>query len=415
MENKVTMPALVAMLALTTGQQKKLCEDFLKELFAIIEEELTSGGNVRIKGFGTFKLVEVEARKSVNVSTGEDSVIPGHTKVMFVASKELASRVNLPFEIFEAVEISDDLPTDTLDGGEDADLDDDGSAPVIDNNGSAPVIDNNGSAPVIDNGSAPVIDNGSAPVIDNGSAPVKDDSKDNVDMPQKIIFTDIEEDVVAFPIEPIEKVDEIPTDETVEQEENTYEEILSEEDSDKRSVFLKGFFTGLAVAVVLGVIGFSVWYFFMSGSDERKPVPVAVVEKTSVGKVEADSVAASVADSVRLDSTALSTAETVKSVSDNDVPTKASDEPVYDTVTTTRYLTTIAKEHYGNFNLWPIIYEENSSFLGHPDRISPGTKVVVPPLSKYGIDPKNPDHVQSVKRKGAAIYARFKKAAGGRK
>ncbi len=426
------MPALVAMLALTTGQQKKLCEDFLKELFAIIEEELTSGGNVRIKGFGTFKLVEVEARKSVNVSTGEDSVIPGHTKVMFVASKELASRVNLPFEIFEAVEISDDLPTDTLDGGEDADLDDDGSAPVIDNNGSAPVIDNNGSAPVIDNGSAPVIDNGSAPVIDNngsapvidngsapvidnGSAPVKDDSKDNVDMPQKIIFTDIEEDVVAFPIEPIEKVDEIPTDETVEQEENTYEEILSEEDSDKRSVFLKGFFTGLAVAVVLGVIGFSVWYFFMSGSDERKPVPVAVVEKTSVGKVEADSVAASVADSVRLDSTALSTAETVKSVSDNDVPTKASDEPVYDTVTTTRYLTTIAKEHYGNFNLWPIIYEENSSFLGHPDRISPGTKVVVPPLSKYGIDPKNPDHVQSVKRKGAAIYARFKKAAGGRK
>ncbi len=432
MENKVTMPALVAMLALTTGQQKKLCEDFLKELFAIIEEELTSGGNVRIKGFGTFKLVEVEARKSVNVSTGEDSVIPGHTKVMFVASKELASRVNLPFEIFEAVEISDDLPTDTLDGGEDADLDDDGSAPVIDNNGSAPVIDNNGSAPVIDNGSAPVIDNGSAPVIDNngsapvidngsapvidnGSAPVKDDSKDNVDMPQKIIFTDIEEDVVVFPIEPIEKVDEIPTDETVEQEENTYEEILSEEDSDKRSVFLKGFFTGLAVAVVLGVIGFSVWYFFMSGSDERKPVPVAVVEKTSVGKVEADSVAASVADSVRLDSTALSTAETVKSVSDNDVPTKASDEPVYDTVTTTRYLTTIAKEHYGNFNLWPIIYEENSSFLGHPDRISPGTKVVVPPLSKYGIDPKNPDHVQSVKRKGAAIYARFKKAAGGRK
>ncbi len=408
MENKVTMPALVAMLALTTGQQKKLCEDFLKELFAIIEEELTSGGNVRIKGFGTFKLVEVEARKSVNVSTGEDSVIPGHTKVMFVASKELASRVNLPFEIFEAVEISDDLPTDTLDGGEDADLDDDGSAPVIDNNGSAPVIDNNGSAPVIDN-------NGSAPVIDNGSAPVKDDSKDNVDMPQKIIFTDIEEDVVVFPIEPIEKVDEIPTDETVEQEENTYEEILSEEDSDKRSVFLKGFFTGLAVAVVLGVIGFSVWYFFMSGSDERKPVPVAVVEKTSVGKVEADSVAASVADSVRLDSTALSTAETVKSVSDNDVPTKASDEPVYDTVTTTRYLTTIAKEHYGNFNLWPIIYEENSSFLGHPDRISPGTKVVVPPLSKYGIDPKNPDHVQSVKRKGAAIYARFKKAAGGRK
>ncbi len=38
----------------------------------------------------------------------------------------------------------------------------------------------------------------------------------------------------------------------------------------------------------------------------------------------------------------------------------------------------MAKEHYGNYNLWPYIYEENKAILGHPDRIRPGTKVIVP-------------------------------------
>ena len=68
----------------------------------------------------------------------------------------------------------------------------------------------------------------------------------------------------------------------------------------------------------------------------------------------------------------------------------------------------MAKDHYGNYNLWPIIYEENKAFLGHPDRIRPGTRVVVPPLSKYGVDPDNPEDIARAKKKGVEIYARYK-------
>ena len=89
--------------------------------------------------------------------------------------------------------------------------------------------------------------------------------------------------------------------------------------------------------------------------------------------------------------------------------TAPSDTPVYDVVTTTRYLTTIASEHYGNFNLWPYIYEENKAILGHPDRIKPGTRIVVPPLSKYGVNPKNKSDIDKAKKMGKEIYSRYRK------
>ena len=90
-----------------------------------------------------------------------------------------------------------------------------------------------------------------------------------------------------------------------------------------------------------------------------------------------------------------------------EVNTRPSDSPLYDTITKTRYLTTMAKDHYGNYHLWPYIYMENQKFLGHPDRITPGTKVVVPPLSKYGVDPSNPEHIKKAKQLGIEIYKKY--------
>ncbi|MDE5813354.1 MAG: hypothetical protein K2H72_03620 [Muribaculaceae bacterium] len=81
----------------------------------------------------------------------------------------------------------------------------------------------------------------------------------------------------------------------------------------------------------------------------------------------------------------------------------------YDTVTLTRFLITMSREYYGNPDFWPYIYEENSDKLGHPDRIVPGTMVVVPRLSKFGVDPKNPADVEKAKRLGKQIYARYGK------
>ena len=92
-----------------------------------------------------------------------------------------------------------------------------------------------------------------------------------------------------------------------------------------------------------------------------------------------------------------------------EVPTTPSDALVYDTIGDTRYLTTMAKAHYGNYNFWPYIYEENKSMLGHPDRIRPGTPIVIPKLSKYGVDPSKNEDIEKAKQLGVEIYARYGK------
>ena len=61
---------------------------------------------------------------------------------------------------------------------------------------------------------------------------------------------------------------------------------------------------------------------------------------------------------------------------------KAKAEPVYDTVTKSRYLSILAKEHYGVKNYWIFIYEANPE-LGNPNKIAPGTRVLIPDRSTF--------------------------------
>ena len=108
MNEKITLPALITLLSDKTGKTKKQCEDFLREFFNTIVDTLAEGENVRVKGLGTFKVITVEARKSVNVNTGEQMEIPSHRKIVFIPAKELAEEVNSPFAMFESVEIPEE-------------------------------------------------------------------------------------------------------------------------------------------------------------------------------------------------------------------------------------------------------------------------------------------------------------------
>lgn len=114
MNNKITFPRLATMLADKSGRSKRFSEDFLREFFSIISEQLESGESVKIKGLGTFRLSRVEPRKSVDVTTGQPMEISGHSKVVFVPAKEMAEAVNAPFEAFTSIEISDDADIQQL-------------------------------------------------------------------------------------------------------------------------------------------------------------------------------------------------------------------------------------------------------------------------------------------------------------
>ncbi|MDE5773865.1 MAG: HU family DNA-binding protein, partial [Muribaculaceae bacterium] len=109
MGNKLTYSQFAQLMSGRCDIDIKVCEAFLKTLFRNITGGLDADEIVKIKDFGTFKVTSVASRKSVDVNTGEDNEIPAHRKVVFVPSKELATAVNRPFEMFETLEISADL------------------------------------------------------------------------------------------------------------------------------------------------------------------------------------------------------------------------------------------------------------------------------------------------------------------
>lgn len=387
MNSKLTFTELVNLLAEKSGFPRRVCDDFLKQLFTTITQALETGDNVRIKGFGTFKVTEVSARKSVNVTTGDEYEIPAHRRVSFLPAKELASLANAPFEAFEAIEISDDVTDEELEAvGADERISDELDEYSID------------------------------------ELAAEEESAKELAAEQKQNSEPISEpEWVAEDEEPIIEGEETVADkELIEEEQAVDEEVpaIEEESKQKKSFrFGWGFFSGFACAILIGVVGYALMshHGLFQGSivapvadslritEEAKDVTVLADADTENETILADNAAAE--------------AQTIQPVEKNEpkpkdaqqVATKASDAPVYDTISTTRYLTTMAKEHYGNYNLWPYIYKENEAILGHPDRIRPGTKVVIPKLSKYGVNPTNPDDIARSKRLGVEIYARYSK------
>ena len=88
--------------------KQKESEAFLKTFFEIVSEYVHKEKIVKVKGLGTFKLIEVSDRESVKINTGERYVIPGHSKVTFTPDAELKAKVNKPFELFQTVILNED-------------------------------------------------------------------------------------------------------------------------------------------------------------------------------------------------------------------------------------------------------------------------------------------------------------------
>ncbi len=108
MKKKLLLQDLAAYLATGSGLTKKGSEGFARAFFDVIESGLLEDKFVKIKGFGTFKLIVVSERESVNVNTGERFQIGRHSKVSFTPEASLKELVNRPFAHFEAVDLNDE-------------------------------------------------------------------------------------------------------------------------------------------------------------------------------------------------------------------------------------------------------------------------------------------------------------------
>ncbi len=101
---------------------------FVNRMFHVISNGLLNDGIVKVRGLGTFKLIEVEDRVSVDVNTGQRVVIPGHYKVSFTCDSTMKEIVNKPFSQFETVVLNDGVDFSSIDTPAESDepnLDDD--------------------------------------------------------------------------------------------------------------------------------------------------------------------------------------------------------------------------------------------------------------------------------------------------
>ncbi|MBQ9870548.1 MAG: HU family DNA-binding protein [Eubacterium sp.] len=84
----------IAALAEKTGMKKTDAEKAVKGFTELVAETLKTGEKVSLVGFGTFEVLEREAREGRNPRTGKNMTIPASKAPKFKAGRGLKEAVN---------------------------------------------------------------------------------------------------------------------------------------------------------------------------------------------------------------------------------------------------------------------------------------------------------------------------------
>lgn len=362
MNNKITLPALVEVLSSATACSRETAADFVKATFDTISSAISRGETVTVKGLGVFMALD-------------------DGQIMWRPDEELASAVNEPFEFFEAVELEEGVTPETLEGNVE-----DSAGPDLSEIPVAPVM----PEPVEESADEPVEDV-MGPVAEE---PEKEDAES---MESSAVEEDAPVVAVGFVSEPVVEPEVEPEPEYVPE----YEDGNPEDSSGSRRrcrfhpcvTFVVGLLLGLLLGYFGAIYAGSRIREIITGPSDVESGEIVVVDSgLPADTLPADTVPQSVADSVGPEPASVAVPETGPLATD--------------TVRSNRYLTTMSRKYYGDYRFWVYIYEENSSVIADPDRISPGTAVVIPRPEKYGIDADSRESLAAAERKSMEIAAK---------
>lgn len=403
MNNKITFPELVSLVASATNTTQRMSELFLKELFATISQALINGERVTVKHLGTFDFVPVAARKSVSVRTGEHIEIPSHNKLIFVPDKALSEAINQPFAAFEPITLSDELTDEML-----RDID---TAP--DHTDEHPtdetkVLSGSDETPEPAAEAEPADEEPELTSVSTLMPPPfahSQEAEQQVTTPQdeglheavseNDANTDSEAQVEATTNSAIDTLSEPnlaaeanvrPTVETSAHTSHEFEDrtvqhySLAEFERTKRQVahqsFLKGMLTGaVAMLALVGII----W--------------------SAMNHHDASQQAIAQADTISEQASSPQPTESVVRKNEQKAAEHPQTSVVTDTCTATMYLSKMSRKHYGKPDFWIYIYEENRDKIADPNNVTPGTVVVIPAASKYNIDPNDKSSVDRARKR----------------
>lgn len=379
MNNKLTILDIAESVADKSGLTKKEAEQFVKEFFLLASEVISKGESLTIKGVGTFSPVWVDARTSVDVNTKESIEIPGHYKLSFAPDKSMRDAVNAPFAAFitEVVAVNND--------------------DLQENNSQLANIETNEDS----------VESVVAQIEEIGKASEETLIEvEKVSVVQSGDVVEENEEVVDDSNEIQELENNISTEET--QNDDAVIEVVEKEiEKEYRRHTRNGYISGFLTALLLFVVFIFIWKFFI---DNEKGFSLSfssfnlssLIEQNSDIDTESDNISKNNADisvvnpidsigDVKAEDVIKSEVVDSISVVENVTPK----EPIVETITRGKFLTTIANKYYGDKVFWVYIYRENK--IWNPKDLQPGDKVVVPDASKYDIDASNPESIKKAK------------------
>ena len=368
MKNKITFPELVDLVAKAAGTTKKMSEVFLKEFFGTISMALIEGDDhVKIKGLGTFKITQTKPRTTRNVNNGELIEIPGSKKLTFVVDNALAKAVNMPFESFKEIELSDELTNEQLQSIDTETAPKPAAATAPETEPAqepAPAVE---AQPVV---TPPVFN----PPVEEESTP------EPVAEPEPEPVAEPEPEPVAEPVIaaaaaiPQEKPE--PEPEPVVEPEPAIEAAPQAPATCNKKSWWQGFVTGALAMLLLACIA-----WMATRCDGIGTKPGTAVEQADTLAPEPEPAAQAQAQAVK-------------------------PAVVTDTVTKTMLPVKLAEKHYGKQIFWVYIYLENKEKIGDNwSNVPPGTVLVIPPAEKYGIDASDKESVKRASDVSMQVYS----------
>ena len=117
MDKRIFQAELATLLAKRAEMPVADAEKFVALFFSIISRGLAREKLVKVRGLGTFKVIDVSQRSSINVNTGERFEIASHAKVSFTPEASLRDIINRPFDSFETVVLNEGTDLTRMEAG----------------------------------------------------------------------------------------------------------------------------------------------------------------------------------------------------------------------------------------------------------------------------------------------------------
>lgn len=368
MENKkVSLQELTDTIVAQSGATKRFTESFLRELVQVIQEYLEKDGVVKVKGLGTFKLIWNEPRKSVDVSTGNTIVLPGHYKVTFMPDNAVKEKVNAPYAHLETVMGGAEVISEVEDSGE----------LIVEKGEVNPLQVESSTDDVLLNRK-----------IDEPLTIKREPSDVDTDSP---VISDMSTDSVTEIASPTHQITDSPIESPTHQ--------ITESPSKKK------WWVIMVVLMILCLLG-AAGYYWKDLLLPQRNTPVATQTKVPVVVVQIDTIDDVITDTIAADKweqekTTLEKDSTpvievpvdtiVELTLENYTYQDALNAPVRDTVTVIdgSRLTMVAYRAFGHKAFWVYVYDANRNVLTSPNAVEKGMKLVIPDLPLSIVNPKS--------------------------